>query len=361
MLLVIETTFSFLRCFLDVMGIVRDRQEPCTCETYNGQVGPSSDYNKVTPDSVGQIPQQRLDSSHSQQQGETEGVRIPVDQNENLSRQFRVSYQNGNDNGGSQSTGGVSDRPEGEERLSVQATNALKKPANGSEKDYAKQPESDHRQTFGEERPFNNQQQQSRLRGDQNNAVDEKSIREGEEESIGSDKGQSVKNDSFQGGKDNMHSPDTYRFAAGFPEHYKPQGNDDDEWLSNQGSGSQQENKQASKSQKTDDQDGYLFPLPAVNQERVQGSVFHVQPAFVPPSGIDFHGRPFTQPNYPQSSSKGQEDLLSDHRRPTKFIAVDKAVDYANTGAQEQNRPGEIKILTSNDHLMSSSLFRTLF
>ena len=51
-----ETSFSFLQLFLDVTGIVRDRQEPCTCETYNGQVGPSSYYNKEAPDSVGQVP-----------------------------------------------------------------------------------------------------------------------------------------------------------------------------------------------------------------------------------------------------------------------------------------------------------------
>ena len=377
MFLVNKTSFSFLQLFLDVMGIVRDRQEPCTCETYNGQVGPSSYYNKEAPDSLGQVPQQRLDLPYSQRQGEAEGVRMPGDQNENLNQQPRVSYQNGNNNRASQSTGGASDRPEGDERLSYgqsgdQPPNALKTPANGSylsEKDYAHQQDNDYRQTFGEERPFNNQQQQSRLHADQNKAVDEKANLEGEKGSIGSDdystnptynnKGQNerLKNSSLQRAKEHMHSPETHRFAAGLPEHYKPQVSDDDD----QGSGSQQENKQSSKLQKTDDQEGYLFPSSAVNQDRVQGSALHVHPAFIPPSGIDFHGRPFAQPSYPQSSSIGQDELLSDHRRPTKFIAVDKAVENANTGAQQQNRRGEIIILHSNDDLMALSLFQILF
>lgn len=372
-----ETTFSLLQLLLDVMGIVRDRQEPCTCETYNGQVGPSSDYNKEAPDSFGQVPQQRLDLPYSQRQGEAEGLRMPGDQNESLNQQLRVSYQNGNNNRGSQSTWGPSDRPEGDEQLSYgqsgdQPLNALKKPANGSylsEKDYANQQDNDYRQKLGEERPFSNEQQQSRLHADQNKAVDEKANREGEKESIGSDgystnptysnKGQNerLKNSSFQRANEHMHSPETHRFAAGFPEHYKPQVNGDDD----QGSGSEQENKQSSKSQKTDDQEGYLFPSSAVNQERVQGSASHVHPAFIPPSGIDFHGRPFAQPNYPQSSSIGQDEFLSDHRRPTKFIAVDKAVENANTGAQQQNHRGEIKILNSNDDLMALSFFQILF
>lgn len=406
--------------FPDVMGIVQDRQEPCTCETYNGQVGPSHDYNKEASEkeveSADHESQQGQDLSHSQDQSrETEGTIITIEQKEN---QLPDSYQQGNNNESSQQSTVASNRPVGNGRLAYdqrgdQANTASEKPTdefNLSEIDYANEQQStnqgdsfrklnkqgsNHGQMVGdqEERPLgttqqpsrlgddhykamdekenqedegqavageaarllSTQQQQSRLGSYQYKAVDETKNRQDEEDSIGTDdysanhkfnKGgqdERLKNNSFDGAKGHINSRETYRFAAGFPEHYKPRVNDGDEKPLNQETYSQQENSQSSEAhntyQGTDDHQGDSFPSSStLNHERVQGSGLHSHPAFIPPTADVIHGRPFTQPRYPQGSSKGQDELSSEYRRPSRVMAVGKASEYVNTGGQEQGK-----------------------
>ena len=393
------------------MGIVRDRQEPCACEASNGQVGPLYNYSKVSAgketESLGQETQQMQGLLYPQGQENSESTRMSNNQNENQSYRFPVSNQRGDNSVGSPSVkaGRNSDRPGSEGRLAMdqrfgEPNDNAPKISNGlrlSEEDYAKEQQSanhgkaaeasheqnqDHEQlSEGQERPSGTQSQQSLLRYEHYNTVEEKENRLNEEDSIGADsdstspqlynsekiaQGERLKSNSSDRVQDHMNSPENHRFASGFPEHYKSRG-DDDEKSSNLDTYNQQGNKQASGTnyQKTNDPQGNLFPLSSdFNHERVLGAGFHSHHAFNKPLGKNIYGKPFAQQSYLQGSSR-QNQLALEYRRPTKVIAVGRPAEYVNSGTQEQTRQGEASFNISRGqnkkiHVMQATKFCNL-
>lgn len=383
----LEEIFLYLfSIFIDVMGIVRDRQVPCTCETYNGQIGPSSDYSKASSEdeaeSTGSNPQQESDLSYSQSNEQSEDTKMTYSQEEKQSHQFesQASYLHNNDTEESQPTD-ASRRPEEEDgRLMYsqqggQTNGASEKPAvlisNGhhlSEKDSRNEQQSQNYGTSaGDMNHEDTQRQQFRLSGEQQKTEEDDQSREDEENSIGTDDypkdsegsrkfdngGQnlSLKNDSYPSTQEHIHISEVHRFAAGLPEHYKPHINTDGYNVDKSGEKSVSQdyfNEHANKqSPKVDDTlqgthgpQGDLFQSATLSHEKVQGSGSQVHPAFTPSASENNYG-PFKQPSYPEGYSKGQGELPSDYRVPTKVIAVGKAAENYHTEAQDQDRHGK--------------------
>lgn len=331
--------------FPDVMGIVRDRQEPCTCETYNGQVSPPSDYSKGTNEVSESISPKEDDSSNSQGQG----ARVPYYQKEHLRQQRPASYPYSNK--GSPIRGEESTSPEGDGRLSYgphgdQSKDALNRPIDlqteySNEQGSANQgdlagklgnQENNYGQATGvqEERPLNSQKPNTRLPNHQYKVMDEKENREEEEDAIGADDYSTnvgYKNEGQdnqlrnEGAKALTHSPESHRFTSGLPEHYKPHISDGDK-------GGQKTLNQGSSGQGMDDQGANLLPsISTLNHDRVQGTASHTHPAFILPSAKD--------------SAKEADEFLYGYRRPTKVIAVDKAAENVKTDAQVKYHQGE--------------------
>lgn len=359
------------------MGIVRDRQVPCTCETYNGQIGPSSDYSTASSEneaaSTASNPQQGNDLSYSQSNEQSENVRMPYSQNEKQSHQFesQASYPQGNDTEESQPT--ESSRPDNDGRLLLreqggQANGASEKPASLvsygyhlSEKDSRNEQQSQNYGTSaGEMNHGDTQGQEFRLSVEHQESKENDQSREDEENEIGTDdyskdsegdrkfdngeQNLNQKNDTFPSNQEHIQISEVHRFAAGFPEHYKPHistGADNvDE--SGEKSGSQDySNKHANKQfSKVDDTlQGTQRPA-TLSHEKVPGSGSQGHPAFTPSPSENNFG-PFRQPNYPEGYSKGQGELPSDYRVPTKVIAVGKAAENYDNKVQEIDRQGE--------------------
>ncbi|XP_068706122.1 uncharacterized protein [Montipora foliosa] len=328
----------------DVIGVVRDRQEPCTCETYNGQVGPTHEYTREPPseefNTVDRIAQQEQLSSFSQSQGKGDGA---FDQNENLGQQSPTGYQLGN----------------GDEGVTndSQSSNATDKPVGGmqiSETGYGSEQQSIDQgdlpekfstqgtyygQAFGgeEERPSSQP-----LQGDQQKALNEERNRPNTQDSLGAVESSSYpgykndggyensKSNAFENAKHLTHVEVTYRFSAGLPEHFKPNSGDGDgvPVPSNQLMGGHREgNDEPPLNQEITAGENNQFPFFfGVNHERVQGGGSRVQSTGISTAGNDFHEKPL----------KANELTLA-FRGPTKFIAVDKQAENVNK-AQEDNR-----------------------
>ena len=382
----LEETFAYLfSIFIDVMGIVRDRQVPCTCETYNGQIGPSLEHSKASSESEdaskGSKPQQEHDLPYSQSKEQSESTRMPYPQDEKQNHQFesQASYLHGNDTEESQPTE-ASTRPEDDGRLLFsqlggQGNGASEKPAslvpNGyqlSEKDSKNEQQSQSYDTSaGQMNHGDTQQQEFRLSVEHHEIKENDESREDEENEIGTDdyskdsegghkfdngeQNLNVKNDSYPSNQDHIQVSEVHNFAAGFPEHYKPHINNgaDDVDESGEKSASQDYsnkhvNKQFSKVdntlQGTHGPQGDSFQSATFSHEKVQGTGTQVHSAFTPSASENNYGT-FRQPNYPEGYSKGQGELPSDFRVPAKVIAVGKAAENYDNELQEIYRHGE--------------------
>lgn len=370
--------------FIDVMGIVRDRQVPCTCETYNGQIGPSSDYSKASSESeaasTGSNPQQESDSSYSQSNEQSENIRMPYSQNEEQSHQFESqdSYLHDNDTENSQPTE-ASRRPEHEGHLSFtqeggQANGPSEKPvsfvSNGyhlSEKDSRNEEKSQNYGTStGEINHGDTRQQEFRLSVEHHESGENDQSREDEENEIGTDdypidseggrkfdngeQSLNLKNDSYPGNQEHIQVSEVHRFADGLPEHFKPHINTGADNVDESGEISVSQdysknhaNKQFSKVdtlQEINGPQGDSSQSASFSHEKGQGSGSQVHPAFTSSASVNNYG-PFRQPNYHEGYSKGQGELPSDFRVPTKVIAVGKAAENYNNEVQEKERHGE--------------------
>lgn len=341
------------------MGIVRDRQVPCTCETYNGKIGPSLDYSKESSENVsestGPNQQQRQDSSYSPSNEQSE---MPFSQGESHSQQWQAqeptyasstpehgrlvySQQGGQSNGASEK---ATEPVSSENHLSD--TNS----PNGehSQNNVAYSGEFGHVQ-----RPLNTQKQPSRISEGRHDAVQDDKNREDEENSIGTedyptdseesrkyDNGghdESLKNDSYGNEQEHIQGSEAHRFAAGFPEHYQPHVSiyagdaSGEKPLSQDTSGEHQHSAQGDDtSQGTHSSQGDLFQSSTYSHERVQGSGSQARPSFVPSQSENNYGRP-----------QGQGELTSDYKVPSKVVAVGHAAENYNTGQQEQVRHGK--------------------
>ena len=391
--------------FIDVMGIVRDRQVPCTCETYNGQIGPSSDYSKSSSESeaasTGPNPQQESDSSYSQSNEQSENIRIPYSQNEEKSHHFepQYSYLHDKDTEKSQPTE-ASRRPEHDGHLSFsqeggQANDASEKPvtliSNGyhlSEKDSRNEQQSQNYGTSaGEMNQGGPQQQEFRLSVEHHESGENDQSREDEENEIGTDdypvdseggrkfengkQNLNLKNDSYPSNQEHIQVSEVHRFADGFPEHYKPHINTGADNVDESGEKSvshdysnNQANKQFSKVEDTLQEilgpQGDSSQPASFSHEKVQGSGSQVHPAFTPSAHVNNYG-PFRQPNYHEGYSKGQGVLPSDLRVPTKVIAVGKAAENYDNEVQEKDRHGEHIRKINNFQLFEFAFHLRLF
>jgi len=364
------------------MGIVRDRQVPCTCETYYGQIGPSSGYSSASSESeapsTGSNPQQENDLQYSQSNEQSENTGMPYSQNEKQSHQFefQASYPHDNDTEESQPT--ESSRLEGDGRLlsnqqGGQANGASEKPASFvsygyhlSEKDSKNEQQSQNYGTSaGEVNRGDTQQQEFKLSVEHHESKENDQSREDEENEIGTedyskdseggrkfDNGEqnlNFKNDTFPSNQEHIQISEVHHFAAGFPEHYKPHistgaDNVDDSGEKSENQEYKHANKQVSKVydtlQGTHGPQSDSFQSATLSHEKVQSSGSQVHPAFTPSPNEHNYG-PFRRPNYPEGFSKGQGELTSDYRVPTKVIAVGKAAENYDNKEQEIDRQGE--------------------
>ena len=366
------------------MGIVRDRQVPCTCETYNGQIGPSSDYSTASSESeaasTGSNPQQEDDLQYSQSNEHSKNTRMPYSQNEKQSHQFesQASYLHDNDTEASQPT--ESSRPEDDGRLLLsqpggQANGASEKPSSLvnygyhlSEKDSKNEQQSQNYGTSaGEMNHGDTQQQEFRLSVEHHESKENDQSREDEENEIGTDDyskdseggrkfdngGQNLnfKNDSFPSNQEHIQISEVHRFAAGFPEHYKPHistGADNVDDSGEKSASQEYSNKHANKQfsnvddtlQGTQRPQGDSFQSASLSHDKVQGSGSQAHSAFTSSPSEHNYG-PFRRPNYPEGFSKGQGELTSDYRVPAKVIAVGQAAENYDNKEQEIDRQGE--------------------
>ena len=365
------------------MGIVRDRQVPCTCETYNGRIGPSSDYSEASSeneaDSASSNPPQESDLSHSQSNEHSENTRMPYSQKEQQSHQFESqdSYLVNNNTEESQPIESPR-RPNDDGRLlfsqqGSQASGASGKPAvlvsNGyhlSEKDSRYEQQSQNYGTSAVEMNHEDTQRQKfRLSVGQEESKQNDQSREDEENEIGTDdyskdleggrkfdnKGQNLnlKNNSYPINQEHMQISEIHHFAADLPGHFKPHINTGGYNVDKSGEKSLNQdysNEHADKqSSKVDDTvQGTHGPkdnsFQSFSHEKVQGSGSQVHAAFIP-SASENNSGPFKQPNYPEGNSKGDGELPSDYKIPTKVIAVGKASENYDNEAQGQDRQGE--------------------
>ena len=369
--------------FIDVMGIVRDRQVPCTCETYNGQVGPSSDYSKASSESeaasTGSNPQQESDLSYLQSNEQSENIRMPYSRNQEQSHQFESqdSYLHDNATEDSQMTE-ASRRPGHDGRLSFSQEGGLvngtsEKPVSLvsnayhlSEKDSRNEQQSQNYGTSaGEMKHGDTQQQEFRLSVEHHESVENDQSREDEENEIGTDdypkdsegnrkfdngeQNLNLKNDSYPSSQEHIQVSEVHRFAGSVPDHYKPHINTDNADESGEKSVSQDysnnhANKQFSKAdgtlQEIHGPQGDASQSATFSHEKVQESGSQVHPAITPSVSVNNYG-PSRQPNYHEGYSKAQGELPSDFRVPTKVIAVGKAAENYDSGVREKDKHGE--------------------
>ena len=364
------------------MGIVRDRQVPCTCETYNGHIGPSSGYSKESSEnefkSTSQNPQHEAGLSYSQSNEQSESTRNPYSQGEKQSHQFEVkaSYVHNNDSEGSQPTD-ASSRPWDDGRLVYsqqggQLSGASAKPPESLSSEYhlsgtdsPNGQQSQNNDASAEEGPLDTQRQQSRISEERNEAVQSDKSREDEENSIGTDyyptnsednrkydysgHDERLKNDSHGSTQEHIQGSEIHRFAAGSPERYLPHvkiyaGDTSGKKPLTQDNYRAHTYQQSAEgedtSQETHGPQGDSFHSTTYSHERVQGSGSQEQPSFLPSPSENNYGRPRKQSQYSESYSKGQGEWVSDYKAPSKVIAVGNAAEKYNTGAQEQNSQG---------------------
>lgn len=343
---------------IDVMGIVRDRQVPCTCETYNGQIGPSSDYSKESSENVsessGPNPHQRQDSSYSQS---NEQSQMPFSQGERMSHQLQAqepTYASGTPQYGhlvySQQGGQSNDASEKpaepvSSEYHMSDTNSLN--GHHTQNNIVYSGEFSH-----EQRLLSTQRQPPRISEGRHDAVQDDKSREDEENSIGTedyptdseesrkyDNGghdERLKNDSYGNRQEHIQGSEAHPFAAGFPEHYQPHVSiyagdaSGEKPLSQQTSREHQNSEGDDTSQGTHSSKGGSFQSSTYSHERVQGSGSSAQPSFIPSQIENKYGRP-----------QGQGELTSEYKVPSKVVAVGHATENHNTGAQEQDRHGK--------------------
>lgn len=333
--------------FPDVMGIVRDRQEPCTCETNNGQVDSSYEYTREPPsgresNTIGSIAQEGQMSSFSQDQGRGDGA---VDQNENLNPQNPVGYQPDKSNVetafGSKSDNSLDKTEDG---IQTSETDYVSEQQNAHQGDppgkFSKE-ENSHGQVFAgeEERPSSSQL----LKNEEEKPLNEKEKQQNTGDSIDTDESSTYPDFRNDGRNDHLKSnsfggaqplvPANYRFAAGLPERFKPHSGDGDgaTMPSHQLTDVQLVSNESPLKQGMLSGKGNQFPwFSRVNQERVQGGASHVHEANTAANGND-----------DQETSLTTSDLGFDFRGPTKVIAVDKQAENVNK-PQKDNRPGII-------------------
>ena len=339
------------------MGIVRDRQEPCTCETFSARGAQSNDYTKVpvdkdTNDEM-QSTQQIQGSSYPQDQRDLETMRVPLYQNK-LSQGFQLPNSSNKDFkivevGLSAATPGSDNRPFNK-NFRQQGNNNNLKPAighgfrltgvgyskdiQGENQDHALETSQDPGVQMA--RPFGNRLRQSPVTNEHSIGADDNFILP----DLNNSKNEHLKTDFSNHEQNHMDGPQMHRFAAGLPEHYKPHGNDGADKLPNQGAYGEQPVESLFLYQKPGaKQDNTFSQSSAVNQARGPGLLVNSTASIYPADNV--YGRPLQQQRNPTAK---QGDLTSDYRRPTKVIAVGKPAEYVNSYPQEQNRQGEISL-----------------
>lgn len=359
------------------MGIVRNRQAPCTCETYNGQIGPSSDYSKPSSEneavSASSNPQQESDLTYLQSSQQSENYGMPYSQEEKQSHKFESqdSYPVKNNTEESQPIE-ASRRPEDDVRLlfsqqGSQTNGASGKPAvlvsNGyhlSEKDSRNgQKSQNYGTSAGDMDHEDTQQQKFRLSGGQQESEQNDQSREDEENEIGTEdsskdsesgrkfenggKNLNFKNNSYSSNQEHMQVFEVHRFDAGLPEHFKPHINNGGYNTDKPGEKSldqEYSNDHADKQSSRVDGTVQETHSATFSHEKVQGPESQVHAAFTP-SASENNYEPFKPPNYSEDYSKGHGELQSNYGVPTKVIAVGKAAENYDNKAQEKDRQGE--------------------
>ena len=328
------------------MGIVRDRQEPCMCETNNGQVDSSYEYtreppNTREPETISGIAQEGQISSFSQDQGRGNAA---VDQNENLNHQTPFGYQPDTGNVGS-AFGSKSDNSSDktEDGMQTSETYYLSEQQNahqGYPLGKSSKEKNSHGQLFaGEEKKPSS----LLLKNEQEKALKEKEKQQNTGDSVDANESSTYPGFRNDGGNEHLKSssfggaqplvPAKYRFAAGLPEHFLPHSGDGDDTTppSKQLTYVQRVSNESPLKQGMLSGKGNQFPwFSRVNQERVQGGASHVHAADTAANG-----------NIDQGTSLTTGELGFDFRGPTKVIAVDKQAENVNK-LQKDNRSGII-------------------
>lgn len=339
------------------MGIVRDRQEPCTCETFSAQGGQSNDYTKVpvdkNTDDERQSTRQMQGSLYPQDQRDLETMIAPLNQNK-LSQGFQLPNSSNKDFkmvevGLSAASPGSDNRPLND-NFGQKGNNNNIKPAighgvrlagveyskdiQGENQDHALETSQDPGVQMA--RPFGNRLRQSPITDEHSIGADDNSILP----DLNNSKNEHFKTAFSNHEQKHMDGLQMHRFAAGLPEHYKPRVNDGADKLRNQGAYSEQSVESSFLYQKPSAKQDNTFSLSsAVNQARGTGLLVNSTATIYPADNV--YRRPLQQQRNPTAK---QGDLTSDYRRPTKVIAVGKPAEYVNSYPQEQNRQGEINL-----------------
>lgn len=354
---------------------------PCTCETNNGQVGPSSDdikdsYDKQTSP-TGLNSHQEPDLRYSHNNGQSETGRRPYSQGETLSYPFEAK-QGGSvhDNGseGSQSTEGTGRAEEGghvvyNQQAGQSVSSASEKQAemvsSGIHFSELDSRNDQQNQNLGvssgelgqEENVLDSQKQLSRLpennqeaaMGNSNAAAEDYSTNSEEDQKFQNGRQvQSIKNSQDNNTQDRLPGTEDHRFAAGFTEHYQPQNNA----LANKGATAVENPlNQDQTLPETHGPRGNSFQSMATNTERVQGSGSRVHPGIEPSPNEDIHRKLLNEPNYSESNSKGKYEPSPEYKVPSKIIAVGKAAENFKIEGQQQNIHGNTRqLLTKHEN-----------
>ncbi|XP_022803120.1 uncharacterized protein LOC111340522 isoform X2 [Stylophora pistillata] len=314
----------------DVMGIVRDRQVPCTCETNNGQVGRSSNYMKDTSE-TGAVP---TDSNHhyerySQKDKESETDKRPLSQEEPITEGF-------------QSTGGpgIADqqaRPAGgnSERQAEMTSSGLHPSKISSSNDQENQnPLVSSGELSQDEEALHSQTLLSPPLENKNGAVDETS----KVSSTNSDENRGFQShqrmESVQDSQNNgtlgpLRDAGEQPFAAGVKENYQSQDKDD--------SGIAQPFNQSQALHGFHGSPGDSFKTTALNTERVQGTSLRLRPGTEALSNEDISSKAFERPNYPEGYSNEKYEPSPEYKVPSKIMAVGKAAENFKAEGEKQN------------------------
>ena len=320
------------------MGIVRDRQVPCTCETYNGQVGPSSDHIKDTSES-GTVPtdlnhhhhEQYLRYSQKYRQSDTE--RRPLFQEEPFTEGFQST---GGPGGADQQAGQTGSNSERQTEIISSGLHSSKMDSR-NEQQYQNKVVSSGELSQDEE-ALHSETQPSSLPENKHEVADEgsKDVTTNSDESRrfeSHEQTESVIDSRYNETLEHLHGGEDHRFATGIKENYQSQDEGD--------ASIAQSLNQSQTLHRAPGPPGDSFKSTALSNERVQGSGPHILPGTEAPSNVKISSKPFERPNYPKRYSKEKYELSPEYKVPSKIMAVGKAAENFKTEEQEKNSHGE--------------------